>query len=106
MRALVAITCVAVLAAIGYFFWSEYRVAKRQADDELASANKAEAARLTARAAELVSSGRCTAIAKALTDSQGSLPATDLADARTCAQYGQLTAFERHSFDLYPDAIR
>lgn len=29
MRALVAVTCVAVLAAVGYYFWSEYSEAQK-----------------------------------------------------------------------------
>lgn len=31
MKALVAITCIAVLAAVGYYFWAEYSDAKAQA---------------------------------------------------------------------------
>lgn len=29
MRALVAVTCVAVLAAVGYYFWGEYEDARK-----------------------------------------------------------------------------
>jgi hypothetical protein len=35
MRALIAVTCVAVLTVVGYYFWGEYRLAQhREADRE------------------------------------------------------------------------
>lgn len=32
MRALVAVTCIAVLGAIGYYFWNEYSEARERSE--------------------------------------------------------------------------
>lgn len=106
MRVLVAITCLAVLAAIGYFFWSEYRESEQRKAAQIARGEQVIREEMQKEAARLASAGRCTALAKAVTDSQGKLPSADLPDARICYQYGDLTAFERNSFELYPDALK
>ena len=106
MRVLVAITCLAVLAAIGYFFWSEYRASAEQQAAREALAHQAARAANTTAAEKLASAGRCTALAKALTNGQGKLSAEDLPDARLCYEFAALTAFERNSFDLYTDALK
>jgi Tfp pilus assembly protein PilE len=53
MKALVAVTCIAVLAAVGYFFWGEYRTYLIRAEADMqASMERAERARIqTARSA-------------------------------------------------------
>lgn len=43
MKALVAVTCIAVLAAVGYYFWNEWTIA-RAADQRSAEITAARAA--------------------------------------------------------------
>lgn len=41
LRGLIAVTCIAVLAAVGYFFWAEYQQAAHQSrQDEIATARQ------------------------------------------------------------------
>ena len=49
MRALVAVTCIAVLAAVGYYFWGEYSDAQKVArlQEMKSAAEKAHLERLS-----------------------------------------------------------
>jgi len=105
MKFLQAVTCLAVLATIGYYFWGEYRTHVARQAAYQAKAEAAVTAAMRDAATELAATGRCTALAKAITDARGELSPSDLSHARLCYTYASLTAFERNSFDLYADAL-
>lgn len=106
LKTIVAAACCVVIAGGSYYFWNEYQSAVARTETQKLASQKIarDAGR---RAAERLSkSGRCTALAKALTDARGTLPPDDVGDARLCSDYADLTDFERYSFGLYPDALK
>lgn len=59
MKQLVALTCLAVLAAVGYFFWDEYQAAAAKSAAEDRAMRRAEAAMCSKMIKEL-QSGKTT----------------------------------------------
>lgn len=53
MKALIAATCLAVLAAVGYFFWGEYEARAAKAQAEKRAMHRAEASMCTKMIGEL-----------------------------------------------------
>jgi hypothetical protein len=101
MRALQTLTCVMVIAAISYYFIGEYRAyADRQAAEQ-ARVQRIIHSNTKGRAADLARAGTCTSLATRLVDNAGYVSESDRADARLCASYAPLGAYERHTFDRF-----
>ena len=102
MKVLVGAACVAVIAAVAYFFWGEYS----RYHDAAASARQKSMAQAIESANALATSGRCDEITTALVNvpkgetlTLSDIPAEMMGDLRSCLLATNLGAYADHQLD-------
>lgn len=100
LRFLIGAACIAVIAAVGYFFWGEYTAATERTERARLALREAKAQALRKRAEEL--GVECARIVTRLVDANvtgpdtipGDVPKPDVA---ACV-YANSTEYEKHQF--------
>lgn len=112
-KSLVALTCIAVLGAIGWYFYNErqaYLAEQRRAEInakvdavEVELLRKQVERQKDAFEMNRLTTGLCGEMAKAtIPDAPGAAPKTTehAADLKLCAKYDRLEAYEKHQLEL------